>query len=64
MLSALTGANKVVGAKQFNELLKDYIVKKPGKPALAKESDKRPAITGKPKAAEVFGNGGLFPENL
>lgn len=60
----LAQAEKVIGAKQFNELLKDYIVKKPGKPALAKESDKRPAITGKPKAADVFGKGGLFPENI
>lgn len=52
----LAQAEKVVGAKQFNELLKDYIVKKPGKPALAKASDKRPAITGKPKAADIFEN--------
>ena len=52
----LAQAEKVVGAKQFNELLKDYIVKKPGKPALAKESDKRPAITGKPKAIDIFEN--------
>ena len=52
----LAQAEKVVGAKQFNELLKEYIVKKPGKPALAKESDKRPAISGKPKAIDIFEN--------
>ena len=52
----LAQAEKVVGVKQFNELLKDYIVKKPGKPALAKESDKRPAISGKPKAIDIFEN--------
>ena len=60
----LAQAEKLVGVKPFNELLADYIVKKPGKPALAKASDKREAITGKPKAADVFGQGGLFPENL
>lgn len=60
----LAQAEKLVGVKPFNELLKDYIVKEPGKPALAKASDKREAITGKPKAADVFGKGGLFPENI
>lgn len=60
----LAQAEKLVGVKPFNELLADYIIKKPGKPALAKESDKRPAITDVPKAADVFGKGGLFPENL
>lgn len=47
-------AEKVIGKKEFEALAKDYVVKKPGKPALVKDSDKRPAITNKITAEEAF----------
>lgn len=40
-ITAMTG---LLGKKRFNELLSSFIVKPQGKPTLAKESDKRPAI--------------------
>lgn len=52
----LAQTEKTVGKKIFDELVGDLVTKKPGKPALVPESDKRPAITNKPSAAEVFGN--------
>nr|DAT85868.1 MAG TPA: Protein of unknown function (DUF2800) [Caudoviricetes sp.] len=45
---------KVLGKKEFAEKAGDCVVKKPGSPALAEESDKRPAITNKVSAAEAF----------
>lgn len=50
----LAKTEKVVGKTQFQELVGTYIERKPGKPALVKESDKRPAITNKITAAEAF----------
>lgn len=47
-------AEKAIGKKEFAELADGYVVKKPGKPALVEESDKRPAITNKVTAAEAF----------
>lgn len=47
-------AEKVIGKKEFGVLARDYVVKKPGKPALVEESDKRPAITNKITAEEAF----------
>lgn len=44
-LLGITAMEKVVGKKNFGELLKDFVVKPQGKPTLAKEEDKRPAIT-------------------
>lgn len=44
-LLGITAMEKVVGKKNFGELLKDLIIKPQGKPTLAKEDDKRPAIT-------------------
>ena len=38
----------------FQESVGEFVIKKPGKPALVKESDKRPAITNKVTAAEAF----------
>ena len=35
---------KLLGKQRFEELLKAYIEKPPGKPTLVPESDKRPAI--------------------
>lgn len=41
---SLTNMEKLVGKKEFNSLLKDEIIKPPGKPTLVKSTDKRPAI--------------------
>lgn len=51
----LAALEKVVGKKAFAEAVGDYIEKKPGKPALVKESDKRPAISNVPTIEEAFG---------
>ena len=45
---------KLIGKRDFQESVGDFVIKKPGKPALVKESDKRPAITNKVTAAEAF----------
>lgn len=47
-------AEKAIGKKTFAELADGYVTKKPGKPALVQESDKRPAITNQITAAEAF----------
>ena len=43
-LRAITELEKLVGKKQFAAICSDYIEKPQGKPTLAPESDKRPAI--------------------
>lgn len=43
-LLGITAMEKQLGRKQFNELLSAYVIKPQGKPTLAPESDKRPAI--------------------
>lgn len=50
----LAQVEKAIGKKEFNELVGKYVKKNPGKPALAPESDKRPAITNKITAEEAF----------
>lgn len=50
----LAALEKVVGKKAFEEAVGDFIEKKPGKPALVKASDKRPAITNTPTVEEAF----------
>lgn len=45
---------KLIGKRDFQESVGEFVIKKPGKPALVKESDKRPAITNKVTAAEAF----------
>ncbi len=50
----LAQMEKVIGKKEFNETLKEYIVVNPGKPTLALASDKRPAITNKVSATDEF----------
>ena len=45
---------KLIGKRDFQESVGKFVIKKPGKPALVKESDKRPAITNKVTAAEAF----------
>ena len=48
------GLEKALGKKEYTAHAANYEVKKPGKPALVKESDKREAITNKVSAAEAF----------
>lgn len=50
----LAQAEKTIGKKLFTKLVGDMVVKTPGKPTLAKVSDKRPAVTNVAKAADVF----------
>lgn len=52
----LAKCEKLVGPKRFGELVGGFITKNAGKPALAPESDKRPAISNQIKAADVFTN--------
>ena len=50
----LAQTEKAIGKKEFGALVGKFVVKNPGKPTLAPASDKRPAITNKTKAADVF----------
>ncbi len=50
----LTAVEKLFKKKEFESLLSDYIIKPPGKPTLAPETDKRKPITAKTTAAEDF----------
>lgn len=50
----LAQAEKVVGKKEFSAIVGEYVVKNPGKPTLAPESDKRAAIDNLTKAVNVF----------
>ena len=50
----LAALEKVVGKKAFGEAVGEFIQKTPGKPALVKASDKRPAITNTPSVEEAF----------
>ena len=50
----LAQIEKLVGKKDFQDAVGEFVIKKPGKPALVKESDKREAITNKVTAAEAF----------
>lgn len=50
----LAQIEKVVGKKDFAAYVGELVLKKPGKPALAEESDSRPAVTNKISAKEAF----------
>ncbi len=50
----LTAVEKLTGKPKFVGLLGSYIIKPPGKPTLAPETDTREAIKLNPTAAEVF----------
>ena len=49
---SVAGLEKILGKKAFNELTADLVSKKPGKPALVPESDRRPEYNA---AAIAFG---------
>ena len=50
----LAQVEKEVGKKFFESCVGGFVVKKPGKPTLVKDSDKRPAVTNQVTAEEVF----------
>ncbi len=50
----LAQVEKTIGKKNFAELVGEYVLKKPGKPALVPASDKREAITNIVTAEEAF----------
>lgn len=51
----LTAVEKLTGKPKFTELLSGQVIKPPGKPTLAPESDHREAVTNKVTAEEAFG---------
>lgn len=53
-LRGITDMEKVLGKKEFAELLKNLIIKPPGKPALVPESDKRPEYNSTESAIRDF----------
>ena len=50
----LAQTEKLMGKKEFQEVVGDFVEKKPGKPTLVKKSDKRKAITNVITADEAF----------
>lgn len=50
----LAQTERTVGKNEFEEWMKDFVVKNPGKPTLVPDSDKRPAISNVAKAETVF----------
>lgn len=50
----LAKIEKLMGKAHFNDACLEYVIKKPGKPTLVKESDKREKITNNVTANEVF----------
>lgn len=50
----LAQVEKQVGKKDFSDAVGEFVIKNPGKPTLARESDKRNAITNKVTAEEAF----------
>lgn len=50
----LSQVEKTIGKKNFQDAVGEFVVKKPGKPALVKESDRRKAIQNKVTAEEAF----------
>lgn len=51
---SLTAVEKLLGKQEFVRALDGYVIREPGKPTLAPESDKREAITPQTSAAEDF----------
>lgn len=52
---SLSAAEKVLGKSEFEKLAGAYVIKPPGKPCIALESDRRPVYTGGSTAVEDFG---------
>ena len=52
---SLAKVEKLIGKKEFESTVGEYVVKSPGKPTLVPEADKRPAITNRVSAADAFG---------
>ena len=50
----LAQVEKLLGKKDFQDAVGDYVIMNPGKPALVKESDKGEAITAKVTADQAF----------
>lgn len=61
-LLALTELEKTVGKDDFKEYVQPFIMKPPGKPTLAPEDDKRPAMQMKTSAEEAFGGVNTYKE--
>lgn len=55
-LRGITELEKVIGKKEFGTLVGEYIIKPPGKPTLAPESDKRAEFNSTEAAALDFAN--------
>lgn len=53
----LANVEKLIGKKLFTELLERHVIRPPGKPALAQESDNRKAITARTSAENDFKEG-------
>ena len=51
---SLSKVEKLMGKKRFNEELGSHVIKPPGKPTLAHESDKREAVTDIVTPEEAF----------
>ena len=54
---SVAGLEKILGKKSFVELADDLVVKRPGKPALVPESDKRPPYNAAAQAFKAVGYG-------
>lgn len=50
----VSGLEKVLGRKQFGELLADQVIRTPAKPTLVPEDDKRPELNSKHSAVSDF----------
>lgn len=55
-LKSVSALEKYLGAKDFQKLLGEFVIKPPGKPTLVPASDKRPALHSAQAAAQDFRN--------
>lgn len=55
-LLGVTGLEKLLGKKTFNDLLSDFVIKPPGSPTLVPFTDKRPELNSSNNAVEDFKN--------
>ena len=53
-LKGITKLEEIVGKKMLADLLEDVLIKPQGKPVLAPESDKRPALNSFTEAQAIF----------